>query len=125
MDLHPVATPLQRSHPRTPGAWHTVAFWLRNTLAAPRPAVVRHTLGANTVLRLEPGRTGLSFASVQGTVSVTQEGDFEDHVLTPGERFETAPHGLVVVWALSDAEVSVGPARSCAAGAGAARASGA
>ena len=72
MDLHPVATTLERSHPRTQGTWHAVTHWVRNALAAPCPAVVWHALTANTVLRLEPGSAGLSFTCVEGTVSVTQ-----------------------------------------------------
>ena len=119
MDLHPVASTLERSHPRPQGTWGAVALWLRNTVAAPRPTVVRHTLAANTVLRLEPGSAGLSFTCVEGTVSVTQEHDLEDHVLLPGQRFEAAPRGVVVVWALSDAQVSVGPSRACATASGA------
>jgi hypothetical protein len=44
----------------------------------------------------------LSINCTQGTVWITQEGDPEDHLLEPGEVFETLEEGLVVMQSLSD-----------------------
>lgn len=60
-------------------------------------------------LPLRPGGRGLAVRCRSGMLLVTQEGDPLDHVLRPGDAFESAPRGLVVVWALSDAAVAVEP----------------
>jgi len=44
----------------------------------------------------------LSISCTQGTVWITQTGDTEDHLLAPGEIFETLEEGLVVMQSLSD-----------------------
>jgi len=67
-------------------------------------------LADNETLALRPGSTGLSLRGRWGTFLVTQEGDSEDHVLGPGDEVRTTRRGLVVVWALSDGSLSVGPA---------------
>jgi hypothetical protein len=58
---------------------------------------------------LRPRRGGLAVLGQRGTLFVTQEGDPEDHVLGPGDRFIAAPRGLVAIWALSDAAVAISP----------------
>jgi hypothetical protein len=74
---------------------------------------VTWALVENGTLPLRPGGRGLAVTCRSGTLLVTQEGDALDHVLRPGEAFQSAPRGLVVVWALSDGAVAVespGPA---------------
>lgn len=68
----------------------------------------------NGTLPLRPAGGGLVVTCRTGTLLVTQEGDPADHVLGPGEEFLAAPHGLVVVWALSDGAVAVEPWRAAA-----------
>ena len=89
---------------------------LRRRGACEAPRV--HGLARATTFSVTPGRGGLSVTGVRGTVVVTQTGDLDDHVLGPGERFQGTPGGLVVIWALSDAEVALGApvsrARGCA-----------
>ncbi len=64
-------------------------------------------MAENGTLPLRPGGRGLALACRSGTLLVTQEGDPLDHVLRAGDAFESAPRGLVVVWALSDGAVAV------------------
>ncbi len=40
---------------------------------------------------------------------MTQEGDPVDHVLVAGSVFRPAARGLVIAWALADAEVALVP----------------
>ncbi len=70
------------------------------------------TLEDNRTLRLRPGRDGLLVRCEAGTVLVTFRGDPDDHVLTAGEELTLVGRGLVVVWALSRASVTAGPARA-------------
>lgn len=44
----------------------------------------------------------LSINCTQGTVWITQTGDAEDHLLQPGEVFETLEEGLVIMQSLTD-----------------------
>jgi len=66
----------------------------------------------NATLRLIPRRGGLVLTSRDGTFLVTQERDPQDHVLEPGGELRLAGRGVVVVWALSDGALGVGPARA-------------
>jgi hypothetical protein len=68
-----------------------------------RPVALR----AGETLRLEPRRARLTLRSDRGTLVVTQTGDPVDHVLAPGQRFSAHRAGRVVVWALSDAALTV------------------
>jgi hypothetical protein len=43
---------------------------------------------------------------------VTQEGDPLDHVLVAGGVFQPGARGLVVAWALADAEIALVPLRA-------------
>jgi hypothetical protein len=70
---------------------------------------VTWALAENGTLPLRPARRGLAVTCRAGTLLVTQEGDPLDHVLGPGDAFQSAPRGLVVVWALSDGAVAVEP----------------
>lgn len=67
----------------------------------------RFTLHDNGTIRLQPRAQGLRLRAERGTFLVTQEGDPEDHVLSPTQELRTARRGLVVVWALSDGAVEV------------------
>lgn len=67
----------------------------------------RFTLHDNGTIRLQPRAQGLRLRAERGTFLVTQEGDPEDHVLSPAQELRTTRRGLVVVWALSDGAVEV------------------
>ncbi len=66
-------------------------------------------IAENGTLPLRPGGRGLAVRCRSGTLLITQEGDPLDHVLGPGDEFQSAPRGLVVVWALSGGAVAVEP----------------
>lgn len=66
-------------------------------------------LRRDRTLSFRPAPDGLDVRSLLGTVLVTQERDPQDHVLDPGAVFRAAGRGVVVVWALSDASVTVSP----------------
>jgi hypothetical protein len=59
-------------------------------------------LNAQQVERLKNVGRGDAIVVTQGILWVTQEGDPQDYVLTPGERFVVNRHGSVVVEALTD-----------------------
>jgi hypothetical protein len=63
------------------------------------------TLARNATLR--PGRAVVRVD--RGTALVTQAGDLEDHVLSAGAEYRPAARGLVVLWALEDAVVTLAP----------------
>lgn len=60
-------------------------------------------LSAKQIERLAGVGRGDAIVVTQGILWVTQEGDPQDYVLTPGERFVANRHGSVVVEALTDA----------------------
>jgi hypothetical protein len=61
----------------------------------------------NTARGLRPGARGLALRCTSGLLVVTQKGDREDHELRPGDEFQTARRGRVVVWALPDSAFAV------------------
>jgi hypothetical protein len=64
-------------------------------------------LAADGTVSLAPRGRALTLSARGGTVLVTQAGDPHDHVLAAGETVRLAARGLVVVWALTEAAVSV------------------
>ena len=50
----------------------------------------------------------------RGTVLVTQRGDYEDHVLEPGDEIYLPRGGLAVAWAFTEARISVREAAASA-----------
>lgn len=50
---------------------------------------------------------GKVLTCLQGRLYVTQEGDWTDYVLTPGQEFTVTRRGLVVVQALDESTVGV------------------
>jgi DUF2917 family protein len=63
-------------------------------------------LPENAALRL-PAGTGIVVRVERGTVLVTQEGDFDDHVLEQGDELVLSRPGLAVAWAFTDAALSI------------------
>lgn len=59
------------------------------------------------LVRLTPGRAGVVFRVVSGSLYLTQEGDLQDHVLGPGEELRLSGPGLVVAWALAPTSLVV------------------
>jgi hypothetical protein len=67
-------------------------------------------------LRLESGGSlklrdarGLSIRALRGVLWITQEGDLKDHTLGLAERFEVSSRGLVIITAVTQAELRVEP----------------
>ena len=77
----------------------------------------RWSLTDGSTLRLAPGGAPLAIRCVRGTSLVTQEGDPIDHVLEAGGELVTRPRGVVVVWALSESEITAAASRELARGA--------
>lgn len=72
-----------------------------------RPAGAGLSLSKGSLLRLEGIDQGAEVRCFSGALWVTQEGDFEDHFLDPGEKFVINREGLIVVQALEDARVGI------------------
>ena len=86
---------------------------IRRTAGARRePGSAPWPLQRDDTLSFRPAPGGLDIRSLLGTVLVTQERDPEDHVLAPGAAFRSASRGVVAIWALSDASVTVSPVPS-------------
>jgi hypothetical protein len=66
-------------------------------------------LPARSVYCVEDGK-GLEIAAVGGSVWVTQAYDRRDMILTQGQSFILDRQGLVVIYALEDSAIVVGPA---------------
>jgi hypothetical protein len=79
------------------------AAWLRSR----RVEMGAMRLAADGTVSLAPRGRALTVSARGGTVLVTQAGDPRDHVLAAGEKVRLAARGLVVVWALTDAALSV------------------
>jgi hypothetical protein len=60
-----------------------------------------------TTLALRAGDRGAIMLCRSGTCWVTEEGVFEDHVLRNGDAYRPQRNGLVVICALSDAEMEL------------------
>jgi len=88
----------------------TVGGWLEQAQPRPARAAACRPLKVDQTLAIRPAES-TAVRCCAGSLLVTQEGDPEDHVLFAGEVFNAARRGLVVAWALSDAEVSVHGAR--------------
>lgn len=63
-------------------------------------------LERETSLRVEPG-TRVQIACLSGVVWITQQGDFRDLFLSPGESLELLPRGRTLVTALEPSMVRV------------------
>lgn len=75
----------------------------------------KHTSGAASPVRLpddgcwwtNSDSRGKVLTCLQGMLHVTQEGDYKDYILTPGQEFTVTERGLVVVQALGESTVGV------------------
>ncbi|NNG00816.1 MAG: DUF2917 domain-containing protein [Desulfobacteraceae bacterium] len=68
-------------------------------------------LEKNELIRLKSRRSGQSIVCVKGMVWITQLGDSGDRILNAGEQFHTTLPGLLLLEALSDAQIKVCPER--------------
>jgi hypothetical protein len=66
-------------------------------------------LNANKILKTYGDHHRKVITCLQGKVWVTQEGDLEDHVLSPGDEMTTYKDGVVLIQALGNASVKVEP----------------
>lgn len=66
-------------------------------------------LGKGGVIRLEPIPTLLRIECRSGRLWVTQTGSMRDTILKGGDRFESLPHGRVVIEALENACIAQSP----------------
>ena len=71
------------------------------------PSTEALSLSKGSVLRLEGICKGAKVRCFSGALWVTQEGDFEDHFLDPGEKFVINRGGLVAVQVLEDARIGL------------------
>lgn len=76
---------------------------------------VRLSGGQVSAIGRRPGRGGASLQVRSGQVWVTQAGDPCDHILGPGERWESHGRGTTVVQALTDAAFDLVGGRGAAA----------
>ena len=94
---------------KTPVYWRcemtvrTVDSKLSTTRNQKATQLPERRLCAQMVERLAGIDRGDAIVVTQGILWVTQEGDPQDYVLSPGERFVANRHGMVVVEALTDA----------------------
>ena len=70
-------------------------------------AVEALVLADNAVVPLPRGRSAKIVRVESGTVLITQEGDFEDHLLVSGDEILLHTRGLAVAWAFTKAALSV------------------
>ena len=66
-------------------------------------------LKKGSVLRVEGNRSGQSICCLNGTVWITQQGDYVDRVLNIGERYLTNLPSYVLIGALNDARIKICP----------------
>jgi hypothetical protein len=59
------------------------------------------SLDRGALIDLQPPTGGVQIEVDSGKLWVTQEGDFSDHLIGPGESFHVSGHGLLVLQALS------------------------
>lgn len=60
-------------------------------------------LKTKQLLSLQEAQPGMAIECKQGVLWVTSTGDYNDHMLTAGERFQPRCSGEVVIEALDDA----------------------
>ena len=69
--------------------------------------ITKVRLPAGSLLRIEGDCREVVIFCLAGSPWVTQEGDFKDHFLEPGEEFAINRAGLVVVQALIDTDIGI------------------
>jgi DUF2917 family protein len=111
MNANTLAEKIVRGRRDEPLARWLSAWWSARRASAPA-GCGSWAVEDNRTLRLWPGRDGLLVGCDTGSVLVTLQGDPEDHVLEVGQELHVCGRGLVVVWALSNASVTVRPAHS-------------
>ena len=75
----------------------------------PEKYMVEVALEPDEVFILKGDQRGGRLAALHGNLWVTQQGDLEDFVLRPGERFTVTRRGKVVVQAMRDARLRYTP----------------
>jgi len=65
------------------------------------------TIGENSILKIDGDCRRTLISCEKGTVSVTQQNDSEDHILSGDDRFLVNRKGRVLTWALSDASIAI------------------
>ncbi|HSD18852.1 MAG TPA: ATP-binding protein [Anaeromyxobacter sp.] len=77
------------------------------TSPAPNTARERWELAENQTMSLPRRRVATVVRVERGTVLVTQQGDYEDHVLEQGDELVVRRSGLAVAWAFTEATISM------------------
>ncbi len=70
-------------------------------------ACLRIHFPARTARTVPVRQVPLVVRCLTGCIWVTQEGDREDHVLGPGDRFETSVHAELMLFAFEVSDVAV------------------
>ncbi|MBI5099543.1 MAG: hypothetical protein HZB30_09935 [Nitrospirae bacterium] len=65
------------------------------------------TIGENSVLKIDGDRRRTLISCEKGTVSVTQQNDGKDHILSGDDIFIIDKKGRVLAWAFSDASIAI------------------
>jgi len=65
------------------------------------------TMDENSVFNIDGDRRGTIISCTKGTVYITQQNDFNDHILSVGENFVVSKKGRVITWALSSAAIEI------------------
>ena len=81
---------------------------MNNLIKFPREKTAK-SLKKDDILRIQGSRKGQTISCEHGVVWITQEGDWVDRLLTPGEKFRTRIPGFVLLQAMSDSLISVSP----------------
>ena len=93
-------------------------FGPARTAGSPVPApgtTWQTSLGEHGTVVLNDAR-GLEIELLSGSLWITQDGDIEDYVLAPSQRFHVRRRGATVVHALEDSSIRIAhPAASAAA----------
>ena len=89
--------------------WNPLASLLPANSPA-RPTREELALGADGVHSVRVGEEPVVFTALEGTVMVTAEGDWDDHVLWPGQSWTSERPGHHVVAAIRPAKVRIAAA---------------
>lgn len=64
-------------------------------------------LANNSILSVNQDAGCTEIACLAGSIWITRESDAVDHVLASGDLFHSRTKGLIVLWAMSDSQVTI------------------
>lgn len=63
------------------------------------------------IFRIDGDARGLTIRCTQGSLWVTQPGDYRDHILNAGDTFTVGQKGMIAIAALQDASLEMVPVK--------------